>query len=201
MFTGIIETVGTIKSLKKDGENLIMEVKSSISTNLKIDQSVAHNGVCLTVVHKTKTSHSVVLVKETLERSNFKYAEIGNLLNLERSMTLKDRLDGHIVSGHVDKTTPLLGIEFKEGSWKLKFELRKEDRPYVVEKGSICINGISLTISTLKKKFFTVDIIPYTWKHTGLNKILEGDRVNIEFDILGKYIYQNLSEYLRKRSK
>ncbi len=200
MFTGIIESVGIIKSIKKDGSNMLMEVKSSISKHLKIDQSVSHNGVCLTIIRRNTSSHFVVLVQETLARSNFGELKPGSKINLERAMNLKSRLDGHMVLGHVDKTSRLLKMETNQGSWTLKFELSKEDRPLIVEKGSICLNGISLTISACRKKFFTVDIIPYTWKHTNIHQIAEGDSVNIEFDILGKYIYQNMSNYLKNIS-
>lgn len=192
MFTGIIEEMGIIKSIKKDRDNIIFEVQSKISSQLKPDQSVAHNGVCLTITKKTKNTHFVTAVKETLEKSALRLLKIGSFVNLERSLIFGERMDGHLVQGHVDHTSKVIKITNYKGSKEFKIELERKDACYLVEKGSICLNGISLTISKLNKNSFSVVIIPYTLEHTNLKLIKKGDLLNIEFDILGKYVRKNL---------
>jgi len=188
MFTGIIESVGKIASIETEGSNYHFEIESDISSELKEDQSVSHNGVCLTVVGVKKDLHRVTAVKETLERSNFKYLKPGDKVNLERSMPADGRFDGHIVQGHVDQVSECKKITNQEGSWLMEFEFQSIDGNYIVEKGSVCINGISLTCFDVSDNAFSVVIIPYTYQHTNFNGMKPGDLVNIEFDIVGKYI-------------
>jgi len=188
MFTGIIESVGKIASIETEGSNYHFEIESDISSELKEDQSVSHNGVCLTVVGVKKDLHRVTAVKETLERSNFKYLKPGDKVNLERSMPADGRFDGHIVQGHVDQVSECKKVANQEGSWLMEFEFQSIDGNYIVEKGSVCINGISLTCFDLSDNAFSVAIIPYTYQHTNFNSLKPGNLVNIEFDIVGKYI-------------
>ncbi|MBK9108233.1 MAG: riboflavin synthase [Saprospiraceae bacterium] len=188
MFTGIVETIGTLKSLNKNGQNIDFVISSKISNQLKIDQSVAHNGVCMTVIKKTRNTHVVTAVHETLMKTNLNLLNSGDAINLERALKFEQIIDGHLVSGHIDTTAQLLKIEDQKGSYILKFKLESEDRIYLIPKGSVCINGVSLTVINLKKKSFCVSIIPYTWRHTQLQFLKKGDFVNIEFDMLGKYI-------------
>lgn len=195
MFTGIIETLGEIKQLKKDGENLHIEIKSTISQELKIDQSVSHNGVCLTVVEIKEGAYVVTAIKETLEKTNLKNLETGSLVNLERAMKLGERLDGHIVQGHVDGTAICKNIKEENGSWIFTFEYKNPEFN-TVEKGSITVNGVSLTVVNSKKERFSVAIIPYTFENTNFNKIGKGDVVNLEFDIIGKYVKNLMKPYL-----
>ena len=187
MFTGIIETIGEIKQIKKDGNNIIFTIKSEISSELKIDQSLSHDGVCLTVIETTESSHSVVAIKETALKSNVKEWVIGSLVNLERAMKLGDRLDGHIVQGHVDQTAKCTKILEESGSWYFNFEY-EESENITVSKGSISINGVSLTVVESGPGNFSVAIIPYTYEHTNFKKLNVGSTVNIEFDMIGKYI-------------
>ena len=187
MFTGIIETIGEVKEIKKDGNNIIFTIKSEISSELKIDQSLSHDGVCLTVVETTESSHSVVAIKETALKSNVKEWVIGSLVNLERAMKLGDRLDGHIVQGHVDQTAKCTKILEESGSWYFNFDY-KESENITVSKGSISINGVSLTVVESGPGNFSVAIIPYTYEHTNFKKLNVGSTVNIEFDMIGKYI-------------
>ena len=187
MFTGIIETIGEIKEIKKDGNNIIFTIKSEISSELKIDQSLSHDGVCLTVIETTESSHSVVAIKETALKSNVKEWVIGSLVNLERAMKLGDRLDGHIVQGHVDQTAKCTKILEESGSWYFNFEY-EESENITVSKGSISINGVSLTVVESGPGNFSVAIIPYTYEHTNFKKLNVGSTVNIEFDMIGKYI-------------
>jgi riboflavin synthase len=191
MFTGIIESLGKVETLVIEGTNLHITVSSSISSELKIDQSVAHNGVCLTVVEKTKSSHTVTAVKETLDKSNLGSMEIGDSLNLERCMIANGRFDGHIVQGHVDGTGTVSSIEEMDGSWKFTFQLSKPTL-LLVEKGSVTINGISLTCFEVTDTSFSIAIIPYTFEHTNLGSIDTGETVNLEFDIVGKYVQRML---------
>jgi len=195
MFTGIIETVGEIKKLTQDKENLHIEVKSLISPELQIDQSVSHDGVCLTVVDVTENTYTVTAIQETLDKSNLGRLKVGSLVNLERAMKLGDRLDGHIVQGHVDCTAICSEITEADGSWIFTF---KYDHPEfsTVEKGSITVNGVSLTVVNSKKQAFSVAIIPYTYEHTNFQEIKEGDKVNLEFDIIGKYVANLMKPYL-----
>lgn len=194
MFTGIIETTGKIKLCEKDRGNLNIWVESPISHELRVDQSVAHNGVCLTVVALEEGSHQVTAVEETLSKTNLGLLKTGSLLNLERCMLANGRFDGHVVQGHVDDTATCSKIIEKEGSWLFYFRLNQKDQKnLVVNKGSIAINGVSLTVVEIKDTEFYVTIIPYTYEHTQFNEIKEGDQVNIEFDILGKYVLNQLS--------
>jgi riboflavin synthase len=187
MFTGIIETTGEVTRLVKEGTNLRIALKTNINDELKVDQSIAHNGVCLTVEKIADFGYEVVAVKETLEKTNIDQLKVGSIVNIERCMKLNDRLDGHIVQGHVDETAIVKEVEEVNGSWLFKFQLNNPSK-LIVEKGSICINGTSLTAFDVKDDEFKVTIIPYTYKHTSFSQLKEGDAVNIEFDIIGKYI-------------
>jgi riboflavin synthase len=188
MFTGIIETLGTITSLQKEGENIHVTVQSSITNELKIDQSVAHNGVCLTVVSIENDNYTVTAIKETIEKTNLGEWNEGDMVNLERAMKLGDRLDGHIVQGHVDQTAICKNIEEANGSWYFTFEYDKSLNNITIEKGSITINGTSLTVVNSKLNEFSVAIIPYTYEHTNFNSFKIGTKVNLEFDVIGKYV-------------
>lgn len=188
MFTGIIETLGKVTALRKDRENLHISINSSISDDLKIDQSVAHNGVCLTVVDLKPGEHTVTAIAETLTKSNLGELKTGDLLNLERCMQMNGRLDGHIVQGHVDQTAVCIQLKENEGSWEYTFEYDPSVGNITVEKGSVCVNGISLTVVNSEKNSFSVAIIPYTFENTNLQKIVIGSTVNLEFDIIGKYV-------------
>jgi riboflavin synthase len=194
MFTGIIEALGRIESIEKDGSNRRLRIAAPFAQELKVDQSVAHNGCCLTVVKVLPGHYEVTLVEETLQRTTFKSLEPGNWLNLERSLTLNQRLDGHFVQGHIDETSALTALEDCNGSYRLTFELPQGGRELIVEKGSICIDGVSLTVASLQKEAFSVAIIPYTWQNTNLQYLNIGQSVNIEYDILGKYIVQFLNK-------
>lgn len=188
MFTGIVESLGTVKEIQFDRTNMKLTVESSISHELEIDQSVSHNGVCLTVTDKNNSYHTCTLIQETLNKSNFNGVQVNDLINLERSVTANARMDGHFVQGHVDTTANIMHIKDQHGSWVYGIHLPDMFKALVVSKGSVCINGVSLTISDLKSDFFEVSIIPYTFEHTNFNSLRLGDSVNIEFDILGKYI-------------
>ena len=188
MFTGIIETLGKVTALRKDRENLHISINSSISDDLKIDQSVAHNGVCLTVVDLKPGEHTVTAIAETLTKTNLGELKTGDLLNLERCMQMNGRLDGHIVQGHVDQTAVCTYFKENEGSWEYTFEYDPSAGNITVEKGSVCVNGISLTVVNTEKNSFSVAIIPYTFENTNLQKIVKGSTVNLEFDIIGKYV-------------
>ena len=187
MFTGIIETKGEVVSIIKDGSNLDISLKSDITNELKIDQSVSHNGVCLTVVKIDNDIYTVTAIKETLEKSNIGLLEVGDQINLERSMRLGDRLDGHIVQGHVDQKAKCTKVVEENGSWVFSFKYKNSDN-ITVEKGSVCVNGVSLTVVNSGDNDFSVAIIPYTYEHTNFNTFELGTVVNIEFDIVGKYI-------------
>ena len=186
MFTGIVETVGKVEEINEHGSNIDFAIVSEISNELKIDQSVSHNGVCLTVTKVAEGKHWVTAIDETLKKSNLGKVVNGSEINLERCMKADGRFDGHIVQGHVDTTASVVSIKDEDGSWLITFELHQEG--LVVEKGSICINGTSLTCFNVDKKIFSVAIIPYTFEHTNFNQLEVGDVVNIEFDIIGKYI-------------
>ncbi|HXH99072.1 MAG TPA: riboflavin synthase [Sphingobacteriaceae bacterium] len=188
MFTGIIETLGEVTDISIEGENIHLVVSSSISNELKIDQSVSHNGVCLTVVNIADGNHTVTAIAETLKKSNLASLKINDLVNLERCMLLNARLDGHIVQGHVDQTATCMGFKEMEGSWEFNFCYDVKHENVTVEKGSICVNGISLTVFNSKDNSFSVAVIPYTFEHTNMQKIKVGDAVNLEFDIIGKYV-------------
>lgn len=197
MFTGIIEEIGIINSLIKERGNLIIQIQSNISSQLKTDQSVSHNGVCLTVTKKTKHHHFVTAIRETLQITNLKYLTIGDFVNLERSLIVGSRLDGHFVQGHVDQASKVEDIIDNNGSKELIVALNKKHVDLVVHKGSVCLNGISLTISKIKKGSFSVEIIPYTLEHTNFKNIKTGDLINVEFDILGKYILRKFANKKR----
>lgn len=197
MFTGIIEEIGEINTIKKDGTNLQFTIKSNLSKSLKIDQSLAHNGVCLTVVKCDKNSHTVTAIKETLDITTLSQLKKGYKVNLERAMQAGARLDGHMVQGHIDQTASIINIEEKDGSWNFHFEFDKKPLFTLVNKGSVCIDGTSLTVVKSKKKKFSVSIIPYTFEHTIFSTYKIGTRVNIEFDIIGKYV-ERLLHQLKK---
>ncbi|MDP9048803.1 MAG: riboflavin synthase [Bacteroidota bacterium] len=188
MFTGIIETLGKVTALKHDQGNLHITVESTISSELKIDQSVAHNGVCLTVVALADGKHTVTAIAETLNKTNLGNVKGGDPVNLERCMQMNARLDGHIVQGHVDQTAVCTHFKETDGSWEYTFEYEGSSRNITVEKGSICVNGVSLTVVHSKANSFSVAIIPYTFEHTNLKTVSEGSVVNLEFDIIGKYV-------------
>ncbi len=195
MFTGIIETLGTITALRKEGSNVHFTIQSSISTSLKIDQSVSHNGACLTVVAMEGTTHTVTAIDETLQRTNLGAWKIGSEVNLERAMLAGARLDGHLVQGHVDATGKCTSIEDQNGSWLYTFEYDLNPEHLLVDKGSVCVNGVSLTVVNPSQNTFSVAIIPYTYQHTTFHDIAIGDTINLEFDIIGKYIARHLAAY------
>lgn len=197
MFTGIIEATGLVKSIEKEGSNLHFRIHSPITNELKIDQSLAHNGVCLTVVAIEDDVYTVTAVKETLERSNLGRIQAGDAVNLERAMISQGRLDGHIVQGHVDATGTCVKVEEVGGSWYFTFSYAPSPEHLLVDKGSICINGVSLTVVKPVDHQFSVAIIPYTYQHTNFHSLQEGDIVNLEFDILGKYIAKYAALYTR----
>jgi len=188
MFTGIIESIGEISELVKDGENLHLTINSNLAEELKIDQSVAHNGVCLTVVGLESNSYTVTAIKETLDKTNIKNMRIGAKVNLERAMKLGDRLDGHLVQGHIDEVGVCVSIENMSGSWLITFGYNEFSSNITIEKGSITVNGVSLTVVNSKKNEFSVAIIPYTYEHTNFRSLKLGDEVNLEFDLIGKYL-------------
>lgn len=188
MFTGIIETLGIIKDLKKDNDNLNITVSSVVTQELKIDQSVAHNGVCLTVVAIKNDEYTVTAIRETLEKTNLSDWKIGDSINLERGMKLGDRLDGHIVQGHIDQTGICKSIEEANGSWYFTFEYDRNLHNITIEKGSVTVNGVSLTVVNSKENEFSVAIIPYTFEHTNFNTFKIGTKINLEFDVVGKYV-------------
>lgn len=193
MFSGIVEEAAKVIAVAHDKGNVHITMECSFAGELKIDQSVAHNGVCLTVVEKTDKTYTVTAVRETLERSNLGLLQPGSLVNLERSMLMNGRLDGHIVQGHVDRTAVCTDVEEEEGSWRYTFRYAPDRemarQGYVtVEKGSVCVNGVSLTVCNSREDGFQVAIIPYTHAHTNFCRMEKGTVVNIEFDIVGKYI-------------
>ena len=188
MFTGIIEAFGRITALEKEDQNLHLTLQSPLAAELKIDQSLSHNGVCLTVVACNDSEYTVTAIKETLDKSNLGVLQIDALVNLERAMKLGDRLDGHIVQGHVDHTAKCTNIRFEGGSWVFSFEYTSATPHVTIEKGSITVNGVSLTVVDSKTHGFSVAIIPYTYEHTNFHTFEGGSIVNIEFDMIGKYI-------------
>lgn len=188
MFTGIIEAAGVVSALRKEGGNLHISISSPVSGELKIDQSVAHNGVCLTVVALNDGSHTVTAIEETLTKSNLGSLKEGDLVNLERCMLMNGRLDGHIVQGHVDQTAVCTDLKEMDGSWMFTFQYDPSVGNITVEKGSITVNGVSLTVVNSQDDRFSVAIIPYTFEHTNFRHIKPGTTVNLEFDIIGKYV-------------
>lgn len=196
MFTGIIETIGEVTSLTKEKENLHIRVRSKITNELKIDQSVSHNGVCLTVVEIESDEYVVTAIKETLDKTNLNELHEGSLVNLERAMKLGDRLDGHIVQGHVDQMGRCVDIKEDAGSWLYTFNYDTSFGNITIEKGSVTINGVSLTVVNSKEKEFSVAIIPYTYEHTNFSQFKLGTTVNLEFDVVGKYLKRLSQGYL-----
>ena len=196
MFTGIIESLGKIKSLTKERDNLHIEVASELAPMLKIDQSVAHNGVCLTVVSLTEISYRVTAIKETLDKTNIGQLKTGAVVNLERAMKLGDRLDGHIVQGHVDQTAICQEIKEQNGSWVFTFTYDSSLNNITIEKGSVTVNGVSLTVVDSRANTFSVAIIPYTYAHTNFNTFEKNTMVNLEFDVIGKYVKRITQGYL-----
>ena len=188
MFTGIIEAMGTVKQLRKEGSNVHFTIESPVSAALKVDQSIAHNGVCLTVVALGQGTHTVTAVEETLKRSNLGALQPGSLVNLERAMKADSRLDGHMVQGHVDATATCVAVDERDGSWYYRFRYQPTEEHLLVDKGSVSVNGVSLTVVEPAGDLFSVAIIPYTYEHTNFRDIQPGDTVNLEFDIIGKYI-------------
>lgn len=188
MFTGIIETLGTIQEIRKENDNLHITVASSLTEALKIDQSVSHNGVCLTVVAIDSNSYTVTAIRETMDKTNVSEWKSGDMINLERGMKLGDRLDGHLVQGHVDQIGICKSIEEANGSWYFTFEYDEKLNNHTIEKGSITINGVSLTVVNSLTNEFSVAIIPYTYEHTNFKNFRIGTKVNLEFDVIGKYV-------------
>lgn len=198
MFTGIIEELGTVKSsaMLRNG-NLYLTIDASFAGKLKLNESISHNGVCLSVIPQSKTSYEVMAVKETLDRTNLKYLKVGDKINLERSLPANGRIDGHFVLGHVDGTVKCELVEKLKGSHVFSFTCKKEDMANIVEKGSVALNGVSLTVASSFRNIFSIAIIPFTFEHTNFMNIKEGDKVNVEYDILGKY----LLNYLKKTKR
>lgn len=188
MFTGIIECQGKVEELVFDKSNLVITISSPISKELKVDQSVAHDGVCLTVTEVNGDQHKVVAIAETLSKTNLAEWKIGSAINLERCVLMNGRLDGHLVQGHVDTTAVCTGIESMDGSWKFWFTHTEEENSITIEKGSITVNGTSLTVVDSSDTKFSVCIIPYTYENTNFNALAIGNKVNIEFDVIGKYV-------------
>lgn len=193
MFTGIIETTGTVKEVISNGSNRVFWIESSISSQFKTDQSINHSGVCLTIEEVRANSHRVTAIDETLKKTTLGKWKVGTAVNLEHCLQLNDRLDGHIVQGHTDTTGTCIKRKEKKGSWEFEIGFSKKFALLIIEKGSICVNGISLTAFNVKKKKFSVAIIPYTFEHTNIKKVQEGDNVNLEFDMIGKYLLRRLS--------
>ena len=188
MFTGIIETLGTIQEIRKDKDNIHITVNSSITDELKIDQSVAHNGICLTVVDIIGSNYTVTAIGETIKKTTISHWQTNGNVNLERAMKLGDRLDGHIVQGHVDQIGTCIVAKETNGSWLYTFEYDESLGNLTIEKGSVTVNGVSLTVVDSGKNKFSVAIIPYTYEHTNFKNIDEGTKVNLEFDVIGKYV-------------
>jgi len=193
MFTGIIEELGVVKQLDQELDNLHITVQSNFTQELQIDQSVAHNGVCLTVVAIDNNTYKVTAIKETLEKTNLNTIKVNDFVNLERAMQLGERLDGHIVQGHVDQTATCTHIENTSGSWLFTFTYNSALNNITIEKGSITVNGVSLTVVNSKKDAFSVAIIPFTFEHTNFNQFKIGTEVNLEFDVIGKYVARLVS--------
>ncbi len=194
MFTGIIETIAVISNLEKEKSNLNITLKSDLTNEFKIDQSISHNGICLTVVDINNNEYVVTAIEETISKSSIGSWKVGDEINLERAMKIGDRLDGHMIQGHVDQVGECIGVVEKEGSWFYTIKYCKSNN-ITVEKGSIAINGISLTVVGSNKNSFSVAVIPYTYKNTNFNVLKIGDIVNLEFDILGKYLEKMLSKH------
>lgn len=188
MFTGIIEDLGVVESLEREATNLHLTIKSHLASELKIDQSVSHNGVCLTVVKRNSNSYTVTAIKETLDKTNLNTLTEGAIVNLERGLKLGDRLDGHIVQGHIDQIGTCVEVQSQNGSWTYTFEYEPKLGNITIEKGSVTVNGVSLTVVDSKNNSFSVAIIPYTYEHTNFKHFKIGSVVNLEFDVIGKYV-------------
>jgi len=194
MFTGIIESLGIVKNIVKEGDNIHIRIESDFTSELKIDQSVAHDGVCLTTVNINGNEYTVTAIKETLDKSNLKHIKVGDKINLERAMILGARLDGHIVQGHVDQTAVCTNVIEEDGSWVFSFEYDSSLNNITIEKGSITLNGTSLTVVNSKDNSFSVAIIPYTYEFTNFHTFKKGTVVNLEFDVIGKYVAKLLNK-------
>lgn len=201
MFTGIIETIGKVSAIEEEQTNKHFTVASTIASELQIDQSVSHNGVCLTVVNKSDTDYIVTAIDETLQKSSLGNLKVGDEVNLERAMKFGDRLDGHLVQGHVDQVAVCVQIEEADGSWVFTFAYETENGHKTVEKGSITVDGVSLTVVNSREAKFSVAIIPYTYEHTVFKHYKVGTVVNLEFDVIGKYVQQWLTPYLDEQKK
>lgn len=188
MFTGIIESLGIIEAIEEEGSNFHFTIQSTLSNELKIDQSVAHNGVCLTVIKLGENTHTVTAILETMQKTNLGDLKVGDPVNLERAMLANARLDGHIVQGHVDGTGKCIAVKEEEGSWYYRFSYQPSREHLLVDKGSVCINGVSLTVVDPTDEAFSVAIIPYTHEHTTFKGLAPGMAINLEFDIIGKYV-------------
>lgn len=193
MFTGIIETLGVVEAIQQNGTNVTFTLRATIAPELKVDQSLAHDGVCLTVEKIEEGSYQVTAIEETIRKTNLAMWKVGRKVNLERCMVMNGRLDGHIVQGHVDCTAICTEVKKLEGSWEFRFEFDPAFAALVIEKGSISVNGTSLTCFQVSNNAFTVAIIPYTYEHTSIQEVAAGDAVNIEFDILGKYVQRAIA--------
>ena len=202
MFTGIIESLGKVAAIEREGSNVHFTISSPISSELKVDQSVSHNGVCLTVVALAGDTHTVTAIEETLVRSNLGELKVGDSVNLERAMRANARLDGHMVQGHVDATGNCIAVEELDGSWYYHFEYPFAPEHLLVDKGSICVNGVSLTVVKPEEQGgtakFSVAIIPYTYEHTNFHGIKVGNTINLEFDVIGKYVSKYMALYAKK---
>lgn len=194
MFTGIIENLAKIDSIKKNKKNLDITLSSSLTSEFKIDQSISHNGICLTVVNINESHYTVTAIEETINKTTISKWRVGDIVNLERAMKIGGRLDGHMIQGHVDQIGQCIHVETMNGSWEYTIEYEKSEN-ITVEKGSIAINGVSLTVIDSRPNQFKVAIIPYTFEHTSFNKLKKNDYVNLEFDILGKYLSKMISNY------
>jgi riboflavin synthase len=192
MFTGIIESIGVVKDVIPNGFNRTFWIDSPVSSEFKVDQSISHSGVCLTIEEVKNSCHRVTAIDETLKKTNLGSWQAGTAVNIERSLLLNSRLDGHFVQGHVDATGICTKRKEKQGSWEFEFEFPKKFAELVIDKGSICINGISLTAFNVKKKSFTVAIIPFTFEHTNIRDVNPNDEVNLEFDMVGKYLQRRV---------
>ncbi len=192
MFTGIVESLGEVVSTKQEGGNLLITIQSTLTPELKVDQSIAHNGVCLTVTGTQGANYEIVAVAETLQKTNLGQLAPGQQVNLERAMVFNGRIDGHLVQGHVDGVGECISKTAQDGSWEYRFRYPAEFASLLVEKGSICLNGISLTIFNVTDREFSIAVIPYTYQHTNISAVTPGHTVNLEFDILGKYVARQL---------
>jgi riboflavin synthase len=197
MFTGIIEHLGKVKSIAMKGGNLHLQIESNFAGKLKLNESISHNGACLSVIPLTKKRYRVMAVKETLARTNLKHLKVGDMINLERSLPANGRIDGHFVQGHIDATVKCKSVKKLKGSHIFTFIGKKEDSKYIVDKGSVALNGVSLTVTNTSKNTFSVAIIPYTFEYTNFKSIKAGDEVNVEYDILGKYLVKYLEKTRR----